>query len=106
MQVCKGMMSLTVPSYTGQVWSNTIHIHGRAHSSTPTETSRTSLRQRPYMLPACVQSPRSPFKTPGRFTSGLERSSYVGGTASVAFRSVNQLPQRPLVVWEIACVQH
>jgi len=33
--------------------------HGKSHSNIPISTSRTLLQHRLYMLPACVQSPRS-----------------------------------------------
>src|SRR5262245_53823888 len=40
--------------------SRTIHIHGKVrNSNTPIGMSRTSLRQPPNMLLACVQCPRS-----------------------------------------------
>src|SRR5262245_28961440 len=54
----RGKSSITVLApgkEQGSPGRRTIHIHGKAHSSTPTETSRTSLRQCRYILRACVQ---------------------------------------------------
>src|SRR5262249_28216001 len=50
---------LIVLSCSSESYCRTTHIHGRAHSSTPSGTSRTSLRQPPNMLRACVQFLRS-----------------------------------------------
>jgi hypothetical protein len=56
-------------TYGDGIVETLIHIHGKAHRSTPTETSRTSLRLDVSTRRACVQSLRNTERCGNRICS-------------------------------------